>query len=672
MKQRQISGAFPAPALAGLLLVAGAWHSRGTTTMELRADQTALERLRAEDGRFVGRDGTPVTFWGVNLVSAFFEPEVSRATAENLRSLGVNLVRHHHLLRLSRDWCYGPAKALARYETDSRTPDPEAWARFDALNAALRAHNIRITLSAHFSRKFHPGDVSILPGEDAEAWREAIAEINGWDWRRSIDPIKLLPVVDERCRLLQKEFARELLTHVNPHTGMTYGDDPQVLYLELLNESSLEYAIICGNRFPAYFEAKLERKWEAFCVQRDAADAGSLWACTTPEQLALRSDFLRAVEDGYYAEMRAFLRELAPGLPVVVANLWRGNDALRATARFSDLMEDHSYPDPWTGSGAGWWMDDISRTKVAGKPYVLGEFNYSENPSIVAKRGFARPQLMLAAAAYGAFHGVDGIVWFAWNHGDRAVAPNGWAKAEGRSPTPGDLVADGVMLDHMATCAALYRLVAPARQTHSVFIDTPQRARNYNALMQTSFAGFRGGSLSCLSLEKTFDEAGADPIPGFPAPEDGCYRTDTGEVERNLARGTLTVRAPCAEAFSGDLNGEAFPALPHVTSAAVRGFATVILVSLDGRTIGESRHLALSRTLEDSGSELPFPLTLRGLAPLRADETRVLRVVRPRVVAEALEGLLGSRDLPLPSGAEITLPAAVWTQAEVVVVPQEP
>ena len=38
---------------------------------------------------------------------------------------------------------------------------------------------------------------------------------------------------------MEKEYARELLSHVNPYTGMSYLKDPVVAVVELNNEDAL-------------------------------------------------------------------------------------------------------------------------------------------------------------------------------------------------------------------------------------------------------------------------------------------------------------------------------------------------------------------------------------------------------------------------------------------------
>ena len=44
-----------------------------------------------------------------------------------------------------------------------------------------------------------------------------------------------------------KEFARRLLTHRNPYTGLTYAEDPALYSLNLVNENPL---VSIWNRIP--------------------------------------------------------------------------------------------------------------------------------------------------------------------------------------------------------------------------------------------------------------------------------------------------------------------------------------------------------------------------------------------------------------------------------------
>lgn len=632
-----------------------------------------LPRLELQDGHFLNAAGEQERFWGMNLVAALPSHEESDAIADNLVALGVNLVRPHHLMRESKDWVWRtPSASLADYKTDSRTPDAEAWDRFDYLNAALRKRGIRLVLSLHFSRRFLPGDSAIDPTGDAAEWADAVRELNSWSWQKSIDPVKLLPVVDRRARLIQKEFTINLLNHRNPYTGKTYGEEGQVLYLELVNESSLDYALICGNQFPAYFERELQSAWQKYAIKSGVENSGNFREAKGKDLLRLRSEFFRSFEDEYFREMCATIRGLGSQVPITCSNLWRGNDVLAANVAIGDLVEDHLYVDPLVVREPADWVDLIARTHVDGKPYVLGEFNFTEDQGKMGKVAYARPMLMLSAAAYGAFQGIDGIVWFAYNHGDRNLGVDGWAKAEQRVPSLGDLVADGVMLDHMATCSALFRsgVLKASLEPKIREIAVPVNASNYNELMADVQVP-PAAAQSVHAYRKRFVRGGvasAQPaVSGDVAAGTNVFVSDTGEIVRDTAKKQLRVVAPSVEAFSGFLS-DGFPqGFSSLHCTETTGFATIIAIATDGKPLCESQRILVSRTwMNEDGTERPgLGLSLRGLKPSTGGAWK-MRVRRPRGAGEVLRDLAGIDTVPLLPDAQgtLTLPRGTWTQVE--------
>lgn len=639
----------------------------------------SLPRIVAKDGHFVDADGRIVRFWGVNMVSAFPPTNAVEKIASRLRSMSVNLVRPHHLLRPSRDWVWqSPVSGLSLFKEDSRTPDPVAWESFDALNAALGRQGIYLQLSLHNSRIFLPGDVRILPGADAEDWSAAIKELNSRPWQKSIDVRKLLPMVDERCELLQREFTKELLLHRNPHTGRSYGEDPQVLTLEIVNESSFAYALICGNVFPGYFERKIQARWRRYAVAHGVADVPEFRKVRKPEHLRLRADFYRSVDEDYGKRMVGFVRSLGCHAAICYSNLWRGEDALEWQSRVGDYVEDHAYVDPLVVRSPGDWLDEkMVRTRVLTMPYVLGEFNISEGgKDIVAKRQ-VRTMLPIHAAAYGCFQNLDGITWFAYQHGDKDVSAIDWsAKAEGREASLGSLVKDGQMLDHFALCGYIFRrgLVSPARRFERLEPVLPVGASNYGDLMRAGVRLPFDGAASVCGYGKVFRKADVRDRVGVSAPPAppstaGIFVSDTDELVRDTIRHQLLVSAPCVEAFSGKTHQRPYREFPHLLienldrAAGSVEFATVVVVSLDGLPLGKSRRIALSRTgLDgDGGESCGFPAVgLRGIQ--NGGWSFVVR--RPRLAMEAVRGLLDVDSIPLScKNGQLMLPRGIWAQA---------
>ncbi len=219
--------------------------------------------------------------------------------------------------------------SLLTYKDTSRELDPDALDRFDYLNAAYRRNGIYLAFSAHWSRVFRPADVDIMTTDaaDHDAWVAAMQELNGWDWKKSGDDYKNLPVIDERCVRLMEEFNKKLLAHVNPYTATSYASDPQILTYELINESSLEYAITCQNRFPAYFQKELTDKWEAFAAKAGVVP-GDLYKPADTKVGAARAQFLRKMDEDYFTRMKAVLRDTGCKASITYSNLWRRRQRL--------------------------------------------------------------------------------------------------------------------------------------------------------------------------------------------------------------------------------------------------------------------------------------------------------------------------------------------------------
>jgi hypothetical protein len=637
----------PAPSEAVQQMAAPAIATQtvpGITPLTVHADQ------------FVDGRGKAVRFWGVNLCSVYPRDQThAEGIATALADRGVNLVRPHHMLRQSRDWAPDLAGgALALYTNDSRQLDPVALERFDLLNAALRTHGIYLMFSAHWSRNYLPGDADILPGEDAVDWQAAIRELNAWPWQKAIDPTKMLPVFDERAALVGEELVRTLLAHVNPHTGLAYGRDPQVLTYECINEFSSEYTILCGNRFPAYFERRLQARWEAY-ASTAGIEAGELWKPRDAAIARERSRFLRNLDEAWMRRIGAVVRASGCNAPIAFSNLWRGDHQQALEAGYT---ENHAYADPQVATKADDLFREAGRCAMPGRPFIVGELNQSEGDRGKAEAPF-RTMLPLATAAYGSLHGWSGVAWFAWNHGNvqMPVGVDGWAGEEGRRPALGSMVGDGVMLDHLRTSGLLFRngLVARSREPITVHIDGELARPDYNGLMAGRLL-VKPGWQSVHAVRYVYDAvpSGQAEAPWMNAEAASPLRSDTGEIVKDVARRQLTVAAAAAEAFSGVLDATAPAGLQHLALSG-SGFATAILVADDGLPLTTSASLVLSRTATQDRVETAAPaLRLQGLAAGHW----WLRITRPRQVCNEQHLLAPAAD------GSLILPAGAWHEAE--------
>lgn len=645
---------------------------------DIRIHETVTP-LSINGRHFKKSDGSVVRLWGMNLSAVYPTQSQSVNLAGNLSSLGINVVRHHHNMRHSADWISKSTNyALASYDNDTRAPNTTAWDRFHYLNAQLRAEGIYLVHSLHGTRRFKPGDVSILTttSSDANQWVAAMNALRSME--KNLDLFKILPVIDERCARLMEEFATRLVTHVNPYTGLSYGRDPQVLYFEILNEHSSEYAIVAGNKFqsdahPAvsYWTTVLQNKWNAYS-SANGLPTSNVYSPSTNQLRLARNKFLRELDLAYHNRIKAHIANLGTSKPVVFSNLWRGEDFQAMQESISALVEDHAYPDPHVTRERADVFSLTSRSAPVSKPYILGELNQKSNEEAVAANNRHRTTLQLAAATYGAFNDWSGIIWYAWAHGDRALGNDGWATTEYRTPPShelsiGDIQTDGMMIDHLRTTGRIFTrgLVSPSTTPRTWYASTPVGALNYEELMAAKNP-FQAGWQNINSIRRAFgpvpsSQATASWMTTVPA---NPLVSDTSQIRKDIQRQHLVVSSPRAEAFSGKLHTTLPAGLGRINMVNTVGYATVILVSDDSQNISSSNRLIISRTyLDTHGAERSNQTTkISGLKTPASGYAWHIRRTRPR-------GISGTHQAITASSGVYTLPSDNWKEAELIYAP---
>lgn len=243
----------------------------------LHAPAGKFGHVHVHEGRLhVGDDGANgprqrIRFWGVNLSFAanFATREEAVAVAGRLAKFGVNCVRFHHMDRHA-----APRGILTQ---DLRSIDPAQLERLDFFVAELKRRGIYANINLHVSR-YYPG----YPDENA----------GGTRMHKGVD--MFTPGMID----WQKTFARELLHHRNPHTGLTYAEDPAVALVEINNENgviSRWWDGVLDNLAPQ-FNDELRLRWNAWVAARhgDPAAARDVWSGVVEplgEELLENADF---------------------------------------------------------------------------------------------------------------------------------------------------------------------------------------------------------------------------------------------------------------------------------------------------------------------------------------------------------------------------------------------
>ena len=153
-----------------------------------------------------------------------------------LASLGINCVRMHHMdSRLI--WGKSPNKL---------TIDAERLDRLDYLIYQLKLHGVYANLNLHVSRAF----------DEAEGF---VARQQRPMFDKGLDNF------EPRMIELQKKYARDLLTHVNPYTKTPYTAEPAVAFVEVSNEDSLFQIWNEGgiDRLPEPYATTFRKLWNA-------------------------------------------------------------------------------------------------------------------------------------------------------------------------------------------------------------------------------------------------------------------------------------------------------------------------------------------------------------------------------------------------------------------------
>ena len=173
---------------------------------------------------------------GVNLAftANFPTKEDAPLIAARMAKFGINCVRFHHM-------DYHPAPG-GIFQEDMKTLDPANLDLLDFFFAELKRRGIYADINLHVSRTF-PGFPPKWPGSDS--------------FHKGVDQFQ--PELIQ----MQKDYARDLLNHVNPYTGVRYLDEPGVALVEIDNETGLmfEWSQKKLDNLPEPFAGELNKQW---------------------------------------------------------------------------------------------------------------------------------------------------------------------------------------------------------------------------------------------------------------------------------------------------------------------------------------------------------------------------------------------------------------------------
>jgi len=216
--------------------------------------------VRVKNGHFYFEDGTPIKFWGVNLVfgACFPEHDQAEKISKFLASLGVNLVRLHSMdrwLEPNGIWDKNNPKKLSSIQLD----------KLDYFIYCLKKEGIYIDLNLLVTRDFSKISKKFsglaLGGKPACLFDPDLIE-------------------------LQKKYAKNLLLHYNPYTKTTYNNEPAIAFIEIVNECSIFHYWFMGVlngyskpkvRLSYYFRNHLDILWRNWLIKKYGSITNIPW-----------------------------------------------------------------------------------------------------------------------------------------------------------------------------------------------------------------------------------------------------------------------------------------------------------------------------------------------------------------------------------------------------------
>lgn len=346
--------------------------------------------IQARSGHFYFQDGTRAKFWGTNLVfsACFPSKEQAKILADRLAFFGFNVVRLHHM-----DFYFEPEGIFK--DTCPECADPQMKKtgilserqldRLDYLIYQLKIRGIYVDMNLLVSRHFTKADG--VAGAD-----------------RLEMAAKPASFFDPRLIELQKQYAKDLLTHFNPYTRLRYCDDPTVALVEITNENSIFMSE--RKNLPSYYSNQL--------MNGNGVE-----------------EFYLDLEKSFFKDMTNFLKNgCSVKVPITgIGGYWRPEDI--QAQEVCDFLDSHTYWDhpqfphrPWDDND--FLIHDRSmlldkdlgiigtlknrQPSLKNKPYTVSEWNHC-----YPNRFAYEAPLLLAAEAH--LSDWDGLFQFAFKHG---------------------------------------------------------------------------------------------------------------------------------------------------------------------------------------------------------------------------------------------------------------
>lgn len=379
--------------------------------------------VRVKKGHFYFEDGIRCRFLGFNVAARSNTPdhETADKMAERFASMGVNIIRLHAadapVGEEPGSWSSCKEAPLLNYQKENgREFNKKGLDRFDYFVAKLKEKGIYLHIDLIVARDFREGDGLDYPGNPGSC-------------------VKRFPMYNKRMIELQKEYAKMILCHINPYTGLALIDDPAVVVVQINNEESAISGTMGtdGREDMQPYRDEVQKRFNHFLLMKYGTREQLKKAWTNGESCALRceedpekgtvlgvdgeayqpvndpasewdsgvnsaryADFMEFgiwINRNFYQRMKDYLHSLGVKVPIVTSNLLTGAADIYGHMD-GDIIENNSY-------------FNHPLLPVQNNTYhVLGPREYvSVNPLTMQKGGNPKATTLISLASMAALEG---------------------------------------------------------------------------------------------------------------------------------------------------------------------------------------------------------------------------------------------------------------------------
>ena len=481
---------------------------------------------------------------------------------------------------------------------------------------------------------------------------------------------KLMMYLDGEWELEHFRFAADtIFRHVNPYTGVAWKDEPAIAFVEYYNEQSLGLGgrmlgLLKQNpdaekRVLRYYRTFLEKRYGRAFPDVRIPEAGGEG----------ENDFAlfwmeRAVRCAERCEK--IVREA--GYPGLVENYSHAHSLGHSAARWkcSQVVDVHAYfnhPSNWTNrgsqvakgssieAGTAYWRDSNS-TKLAGRPFLSGEFNhcfwnpYRYETGLVfggysALQGYGalevhdQPVILddIAGSRISCFNvGASPLLRAAqfltaclFQRGDVRTSPNLVSVIVPRDFLERDANAEQAVSSRQASLGLLtgYGLCFPEEPAAPGCVSRPEATLSFPISGSSAIRSHdwfseviesKDGNFSLNAAVTAMKQRGILSPQNISAPEHGVFQSDTEEITLRTREKKLTIQTPRTEGVcltAGDREELRSFSVERISSSGC-----VALCSIDGKELAESTRMVLLYMTEEANTDMelgPDHVTLREL-----------------------------------------------------------